>query len=621
MAGVQLGWADYLVFLGMVFASIAIGIYHGIRQNKNKTENNSSEYIMGNRKMSLAPVMLSLAASYISAILFLGVPAETFFYGGQYWLHIIGTALGALLAVLLYIPVFYPLKLISIHEYLYLRYDSRLVQALGAITTLITFITFVASVFYAPAQALAAVSGIPEWASIFLAILVSVIYTAFGGLKAVVWTDVLQSIMMLIGMIAVAARAIHIVGWDELWRINDDYGRLNFFVFDPEPFLRLNFWGLVFGIALIYSTIYGTGQVSSQRYSCLPSECQAKIAVLGIIPFGGLLLSLACLSGMAIFAYYAKDGCDPVHAGRANANQIMMIFATEALSVPGLPGLFMAAVWAGSLSSASSVFNSATAIICEDLVKPHIIMAEEKVVLLMKVMVMVVGALSMAMALVFLEVGGSVIEIITTFGSSLIGPLAALFIVGIFVPFANWQGGTAGMIVGLIYGNWLTFGSFSYRATHPFPPLDAPLHNCTLFHIGNVTVSDTTTSMMQHGPAVPAAGPEGIDKMYNLSFCWYKGIITAVSILVMVIASLIANLIEGPRRRKTVPSELLHPLVRRLCVSNFDLKVEDHKKSFPDDAMQNGGHVNISFEYLKARKQSVLFADMKVSRETNNSHF
>ncbi len=113
MALSALHWFDYLVFIGMLVISVAIGLYHTFLGSSNTTTN---DYFTAGREISLLPVILSLTASFISAILFLGYPAETYAFGGQYWLFAVGTSIGAVLAAVIYVPLLYPLKLISVNE-------------------------------------------------------------------------------------------------------------------------------------------------------------------------------------------------------------------------------------------------------------------------------------------------------------------------------------------------------------------------------------------------------------------------------------------------------------------------------------------------------------------------
>ena len=104
---------DYIVFAAMLIISITIGIYYAFFGSRQKT---TKEFLMGNRNMKLFPIAISIMASFISAILILGTPAEMYMAGTLYFIYIIGACIGCVLASLCFIPLIYPLKLTSSYE-------------------------------------------------------------------------------------------------------------------------------------------------------------------------------------------------------------------------------------------------------------------------------------------------------------------------------------------------------------------------------------------------------------------------------------------------------------------------------------------------------------------------
>ena len=104
---------DYVIFAAMLLVTLAIGIYHACTGGKQRT---MSEYLTGNHKLKVIPTCVSLLASSVSSVLVLGFPAETYTNGGMYWLLGVGIAVGIILATVVFVPVFYPLKLTSVNE-------------------------------------------------------------------------------------------------------------------------------------------------------------------------------------------------------------------------------------------------------------------------------------------------------------------------------------------------------------------------------------------------------------------------------------------------------------------------------------------------------------------------
>ncbi len=188
--------ADYVLFVVMLLASLGIGIYSAFSGGGQKT---TTEYLMGNRQLSLAPVALSICVSMISANTLVGVPAETYGYGITYGL--LGTLIpfsGVILAFTV-VQVIYPLEIISIHEYLEMRFKSPTLKWYGAVIQIILQILYVGTVLFGPAISFEVSTGIPTWISLIAVSAIGISYTAMGGMKAVVWTDTFQCIMMIAG--------------------------------------------------------------------------------------------------------------------------------------------------------------------------------------------------------------------------------------------------------------------------------------------------------------------------------------------------------------------------------------------------------------------------------------
>ena len=105
--------ADLAIFILVMLGTLAIGIYHACTGGKQRT---TAEYFLGNHNLDIIPVSISLTASFFSAILILGFPAEAYTNGGMVWLYAVGIAIGAILAMLIFVPVFHPLGLTSVNE-------------------------------------------------------------------------------------------------------------------------------------------------------------------------------------------------------------------------------------------------------------------------------------------------------------------------------------------------------------------------------------------------------------------------------------------------------------------------------------------------------------------------
>jgi len=446
-----------------------------------------------------------------------------------------------------------------------MRYDSALIKYMANAAVLIMNIIFLGNIFYAPSAAIEAVSGFPSWLSIILCSTVSIIYTCVGGFKAVVWTDVFQATLILLGLLAVSIQGLIVIGgFDEVWSTLGEWNRLNFFDFDPDPTKRMNFYGAFFGNALTYMGIYGHLQVGMQRYCSMPTKTKAQLCIAGVIPGNLIITTLSTFTGMVTFAYYAKLGCDPKEAGFIRSyNQIVPYFVADTLKIPGLPGIFLASLTAATLSSASSSMNSCAAQIWAEIIKPkYPHTPERRAATYNKIIVLALGSISVGVALLFDSFKGTMIQVVSTAVSCFAGPNSALFIMAAFIPFVNWQGATLGSMVGFSFTAWIAVGSiFTPKSWEALPvpdncPLDTYGHeNSTMLHfttpmIHEMTMSSTVSSMTE---------PEGLSRLYSLSFLWMKEVGTAVTIVVSVCLSFLF----GYTKPSTVPYNLVHPLVRR----------------------------------------------------------
>ena len=188
---------DYILFVVMLLVSLGIGIYSAFTGGRQKT---TSEYLMGNRQLRLAPVALSICVSMISANTLVGVPAETYGFGISYGLIGVLIPLSGVILAFTLVQVIYPLNVISIHEYLQMRFGSPTLKWYGAVIQIILQILYVGTVLFGPAISLEVSTGIPTWISLILVSAIGISYTSIGGMKAVVWTDTFQCFMMIGGM-------------------------------------------------------------------------------------------------------------------------------------------------------------------------------------------------------------------------------------------------------------------------------------------------------------------------------------------------------------------------------------------------------------------------------------
>lgn len=598
--------ADYCIFALTIIISLGIGLYYALSGGKQRT---TSEYFVGNRKMAILPVAISLMVSFESSIMMLGTPAEVYVYGLQWLMGNLGFFIANILSIIIVVPLVHPLKITSAYEYLELRFDSHAVRILGTVLGILSYTAYMGIVLFGPAIALEAVTGFPQWGSIVSVAAASVIYTSIGGLKAVIWTDVFQCAVMFAGFFAVLIKGtMQIGGIGKTWEIAYEKGRVNLFNFDPDPTVRHTFWSLFIG-----SIIRGFGlvfnQSSIQRISSTPTVDSARKVLMFVAPGFFLSLTLAGIEGIIAYAYYDTLGCDPLKSKQiTNPNQIVPFMVMDIFKgLHGMPGLFMASLFSASLSTLSSGLSSLSALFWTDLVKPHVKpMSEFKATVLSKLSVVVFGGLAVFVAFMIALIGGTLIQITGSLLSAFGGPLSGLFMFGAFCPWGNSKGAFWGTILSAVttfiiaIGQMTTKGSVKNTKLPPAPMDSCPavevinfLTNMTMSNdtsistMGNIT---TTMSSLAYSistaeivvPAVPE--PTGFRRLFMVSYQWFGGI----GVLQVMIFGTIISLLTGYKKPGEVKRKYLIPFYDSLfpflpecilkplrCGYHFDEEEED----------------------------------------------
>ncbi|XP_041952256.1 solute carrier family 5 member 6a isoform X2 [Alosa alosa] len=477
---------DYVIFVILLVASTGIGLFYAFSGGRQRT---TQEFLLADRSMSCFPVSLSLLATFQSAVAILGAPSEVYTHGTQYWFLGCSYFLGLLIPAHIFIPVFYRLRLSSAYEYLELRFNKT-VRICGTVTFIFQMVIYMGVVLYAPALALNAVTGFDLWGAVLAMGLVCTLYTTLGGLKAVIWTDVFQTIVMFAGQLAVIIVGTHQAGGiTEVWRKAQNGNRISGLDLNPDPLERHTFWTLSVGGIFLMLALYGVNQAQVQRYLSSRTEQEAVMSCYVVFPCQQIVLTLGCLMGLVMYARYGEDS--PLDKGYVQTNdQMVLYFVMDVLrDLPGLPGLFVACLFSGALSTISSAFNSLATVTMEDLIKPYFpAMKESRATLLSKGLALGFGMVCLAMAYIA-SLMGSVLQAALSIFGMVGGPLLGVFCLGMFFPWANSVGALVGLVAGLVMAFWIGIGSFVTRLSVPDT---LPAVNTTAIP----SISNTTTATM-----------------------------------------------------------------------------------------------------------------------------
>ncbi|XP_016994318.2 sodium-coupled monocarboxylate transporter 1-like isoform X2 [Drosophila takahashii] len=582
MDNYRFGVVDYTVFMGMTIISIITGLYYGwIKKTKKNAEltqptvdspekfmstlgsKKMNEYFMGSGNLKVVPVGMSLIASFIAGITLLGTPSEIYYYGTQYWLIIIAIIIQGFIVSYIYLPVFSALQVHSSYEYLEMRFHS-IIRSIASILFVIEVVLYTPFVVFVPALALNQVTGINIYLIEVVTIVVCVIYTLLGGLKAVVHTDIWQVAIMFLSVLVVAILATcSISDLDNLFEELEEGGRLIFGNVNPSPYVRNTVWSVLIGGTFYWGSVNAVNQAMVHRYMSLPSLKMARASIAFFVIGSVIFYSVLCFLGLLIFHMY-KD-CDPLSAGHImNNDQLVPLFVVQSVGhIYGIPGLFIAGIFGAGLSSLSVLLNSTSLVLLQDIVRGCFKMqpGEKASAIFVKSSIVVMGAIAFALVFVIEKVSG-VLSICMSLVAIATSSTFGIFTLGMLVPWANTVGTLVGGITGFLLTGWITFGSQVAAASGQLNSqiLPVSVEGC----LGNVTL-----------PEKVWVDEKEVFPLYRLSFHW----INPIGVLTVVVVGSLVSLVTKPTDIKTLDSKLMSPVIHRFLPKEC---FKRHEKSAKD---------------------------------------
>ncbi|XP_058447628.1 sodium-coupled monocarboxylate transporter 1-like [Malaya genurostris] len=556
----KFGLYDYVVFVLMLLSCLLIGIYFGFIKKKSQKGAVEADYLVGGRKMSVIPVSLSLIASFISGISLLGTPTEIYVYGIQYTYIVGGVISMGFIMMYIYLPVFHNLKLTSTYQYLQTRFDKRM-RLFGSILFTLATMAWLPIVIYVPALAFNQVTGINVHLITPLVCVICIFYTCVGGMKAVVWTDVVQTVLMFGAILLIIFKGTYDVGGFSV--VVDravTSGRIESPDLHFDLTTRHNIYSCVIGGVIYWLKTNAVSQNMIQRYLSLPTMRAAKQALWMFIVGTLILLGLCGYCGLLIYARYYD--CDPLTTKLASAkDQLLPLLVMDTLGdYPGLPGLFVAGVFSAALSSLSTGLNSMSAVVLEDFFKPFINrpLSERTSAIIMRAVVGIFGTICVVLVFV-VEKLGSVLQLSMSLGSVSNGPLLGIFTLGVLIPWANGTGAIIGGSIGLGIMAWICFKAQIAIASGEmtFEPKPVDTQGCSYHYIASEPMSmlafNATTT-----PAPPNTDPEFA--IYHISYLWY----TMMGALITIVLAVIVSFLVGPNNPDELNPKLFAPFIERI---------------------------------------------------------
>ncbi|CAF1234481.1 unnamed protein product [Rotaria sp. Silwood1] len=546
---------DYIVLVILLASSAVIGLIFGVFKSK---KNSAKEFLLADGTMGIFPTALSILVSFVSAIGLLGVPTEIYVYGTMYGYQVISGILASTITALIFMPKFRKMKFTSIYEYLEIRFDRR-VRMCVVFAYSFLMLLYMAIVLYAPASALSQTTGLNIWLSIISMGAICTFYSSIGGMKAVIWTDVLQAIVILVGFLAFIIQGFIVLGGvKRTFSIAAKGGRLEFDSVSFHPHARHTIWSLVLGGGLSSISTYSFNQIQVQRYMCVRTTRDAQKALL-INTIGHTFVVISCCTiGIILYAYYVD--CDPYTAKYISSiDQLYPYFVMEVFSdKKGLPGIFLACIFSGSLSTISSGLNSLAAVFIEDLYKGLIgkQISDERQGFISKLLSILLGIIVMLLAYVVSYLGSILTIAISLFGA-LSGPIMGVFFLGLFFPQANNHGGFIGFLISIFIQLWLLLGAQLTKNQMKNVRLPLSVANCPV----PVNMTTRITIPTRSNPLLG---------FYSISYMWYS----TIAVCTVLTVGIIVSYLTRPNKQKEIdPKLIIH--VNDLCGSCLPKRIRE----------------------------------------------
>lgn len=463
------GLWDHLVVAALVILLVGVGVYFS------RKEKSSGDYFRGGNKIPWWAAGLSLFATGASAISLMAMPGKSFAENWIYFsISLMVVVVQLPLFLFVYIPIARRLKISTANEYLERRF-SLPVRMLGFVCfSLNQMLGRMAAILLLPAIAISAIFGLPMEYSILIMGVVTTLFVTMGGLAAVIWTDVLQAIIMLLAVLVCAAYAAFglELSLSASMEILSHLDKLRLFDFSFD-------WRAPVFIVILLNTVASVlgvigDQNFIQRVQCTQDEKDSRKAIytqLAVaVPMNFVLFAL----GTLLFLFYSTraDTLSPALKG----DGVFPFFAAQNLPA-GLAGFVVVALLAATISTVSSAMNSVADLGVQDVYRrffPNV--TDHKCLIVGRYLTFGLGVFGTGSALLLANLNSlqSVWDLFIMITGMVLAPITGIFVLGIFTRRANNFGVWAGTVASLVANYYATF----HMDVHPMVYLSVGVFSC-----------------------------------------------------------------------------------------------------------------------------------------------
>jgi SSS family transporter len=420
-----------------------------------KRQRSLRDYFLADRNIPWWAISLSIVAAETSTLTIISIPGLAYDSNLTFLQVILGYVVGRVIISFVLLPHYFRGDLYTAYELIERRFGRRL-RSLTAGLFLITRGAAEGVRIYAVSIVVGIALGTGEIASIAIITALTLIYTFEGGLAAVIWTDVVQTVIYVGGTLVGVFTILHLVpgGWTAIHQLAVSAGKLQVFDFTPSLWVPYSFWAGLIGGTFFTTASHGTDQLIVQRLLAARNERQSATALIssGVAIFFQFALFL--MVGVMLFAFYRLPSA---HFGKAD--RIYPTFIVTEMP-HGISGLLIAAILAAAMSNLSAALNSlSSSSIIDFYLRGNRNVDERRQVRLSRLATFVWGLILFALAVLALHRVSRVVEVGLQIASVAYGALLGAFLLGVLTRRANERGAMVGMLCGFVVELYLWLGT------------------------------------------------------------------------------------------------------------------------------------------------------------------
>lgn len=464
-----LTWLDWTIVIVYLAAMVGVGVYWYLRDRQ---LGSATEFFVGSRTIPFWAAGVSLYATNTSSISYLAIPAKAFETDWQYMNSKLITILGLMFVAVWIVPLLRRLDLVSVFNYLEMRFHPTIRMLASALCMLTQVGGRMSVVLFLPALAIATITGIDVIWSILLMGVCTIVYTAMGGMRAVVWTDFVQVIVLMGGAVFAIGFVFYSLGGTAVYDTAMAYDKtklLNFSFDLTSPTI----WGFLFLILFDTVLSFPKDQVLMQRTLSTRSDREAgrSIWMFAAIMLPGGLIFYGI--GTVLFAYYKAhpERLDPL----LPIDATFPLFIAAELPA-GLTGLIIAGIFAAAMGTLSGTINSVATLLSVDFYEKLARNPTQKSSLrFAEWMSVLIGLVAIGLALLLSRYDiHSLLDLTIELVGVLGGGFAGAYTLGMFTRRAN----SAGVSIGVATAIVVTVVAWWYDLVHPYFYLGISIFVC-----------------------------------------------------------------------------------------------------------------------------------------------